>query len=279
MGAAFKQGYVATARLPDADSVAGRFLIFACVMANHLLADYITSRFGTRGVTSVRVAKSKSTGKVKYSMVKKLYSFYQFLAVGSHLLPHRRTMDLGYNSLIAIQSSAFLMTLCRKNIVTFRTHGLVYSICLVISAGYILRCFLPSHGPAFVLGVFVVFQMRVMLRANKYALWVAFAALATPEISGVVSAHATAIVGAAVGMYGGSFSWVLAPATALACYGALAHYTNIDRAHSRAEWPALVATAKNVTRLMRGGRDRPGSFGANGGNGNGSAIPNIRLSA
>ena len=104
----------------------GRFIPFIVVMSHHVLADYITRYYGTPGITSVRAAISKRTGIVTFAAVKKFYAFYQFLAIASHLLPHPRMMDLGYNSLIAIQSSSFLMTLCRKNIITFRGHGILY---------------------------------------------------------------------------------------------------------------------------------------------------------
>ena len=270
VGAAFRHGSLpflgmAPNSLPDENSALGRAIIFTAVMANHVLADYITSLHGTPGVTSVRVAVSKNTGKVKYSAVKKFYSFYQFLAVGSHLLPHARTMDLGYNSLIAIQSSAFLMTLCRKNIITFRTHGLVYSICLFLSAGYILRTFVPTHGVAFVLAAFAVFQTRVALRANKYVLWATFASLATPEISEVVSRRVqeavstgVTVAGACVGAYGGSYSWLLAPGTVLACFGGLA-YANAESGGGAER--AGLATARKIVRVLRGGSGAEGKEG------------------
>jgi len=46
-------------------------------------------------------------------------------------MTHSSDFPLGYNSLVAIQSSAFLMTLYRKKIITGKTHMLVYSGCLV----------------------------------------------------------------------------------------------------------------------------------------------------
>lgn len=158
----------------------GRFSIYGIVMAHHVLADLITKWYGTPGVTSVRVAKSAKTGKVKYEVVKKFYSFYQFLAVASHISPNARLMDLGFNTLIAIQSSAFLMTLCRKNIITFRTHGVIYTTCLLLSTGYIARAMCSSgllHGAFLISAAVAVFAARISFRLDKYLLWGAFVML------------------------------------------------------------------------------------------------------
>jgi hypothetical protein len=158
----------------------GRFVAFALVLAHHALADYITSIHGTPGVTSVRVAVSKKSGQVKFAFVKKFYSFYQFIAVAAHVIPHARTMDLGYNSLIAIQSSAFLMTLCRKNIITFREHGVIYTICLIISALYIG---MTQGSVEFFALTLLTFQLRCTFRTNKYVLWAGFTALSSPGVT------------------------------------------------------------------------------------------------
>lgn len=159
-------------------SIFGRFAFFAVVMSHHVLADAITGWYGTPGITSVRVVKSRSTGKVKFAGVKMFYSFYQFLAIGSHLLPHARTTDLGYNTLIAIQSSAFLMTLCRKNIITFVEHGIIYTACLVLSTAYILWI---QGSVQFLALVGAMFALRITFRLNKYLLWAVFTALNSPE--------------------------------------------------------------------------------------------------
>jgi hypothetical protein len=158
----------------------GRFVCFALVMAHHVLADYITSCYGTPGVTSVRVAVSKKTGEVKFGAVKKFYSFYQFIAISAHMLPHARMMDLGYNSLIAIQSSAFLMTLCRKNIITFREHGIIYTLCLVLSFVYIMMTQGTFKFVALTAGAFA---LRTQLRMDKYVIWATFTALASPGVT------------------------------------------------------------------------------------------------
>lgn len=179
-------------------SLHGRAICFTVPLVHHVLADLITKWHGTPGVTSVRVAASKRTGKVKYEAVKMLYSFYQFIAIASHITPNSRDMDLGFNTLIAIQSSAFLMTLCRKNIITFRTHGIVYSLCLVLSASYIVFTMCNDVGGllgglGLIAATAAIFGLRVTLRINKYALWALFTAITFP---GIPSLAATFLGGA-----------------------------------------------------------------------------------
>jgi hypothetical protein len=101
---------------PLEDSIISRVLWFCSRMTIHLAADEITRRFGPDDPKQTTVR----TGDKGIPWVKKLlmiYSFYQFSAIGAHLLPNDRGADLGYNSLIAIQSSAFLMTLVRKGLI------------------------------------------------------------------------------------------------------------------------------------------------------------------
>ena len=56
-----------------------------------------------------------------------MYSYYQFLAVASHILPNARLADLAYNAIIAIASSAFMMTLYRKRIIRGMSHMVMVS--------------------------------------------------------------------------------------------------------------------------------------------------------
>jgi len=146
-------------------------LQFFCVMPLHFVADLITRKFGTPNTTTVRVQNDHC---VQTKIILRFYAFYQFLALGAHLTPHARLPDLGYNSLIAIQSSAFLMTLVRKGLVETHTHGLVYTMCLFISGYHILR--LHSSWD-FVLGVSLVFATRLYFgnRVSKFWLWAVFA--------------------------------------------------------------------------------------------------------
>eukprot|EP00009_Paramoeba_aestuarina_P003920 CAMPEP_0201523442 /NCGR_PEP_ID=MMETSP0161_2-20130828/19880_1 /ASSEMBLY_ACC=CAM_ASM_000251 /TAXON_ID=180227 /ORGANISM="Neoparamoeba aestuarina, Strain SoJaBio B1-5/56/2" /LENGTH=385 /DNA_ID=CAMNT_0047922557 /DNA_START=196 /DNA_END=1353 /DNA_ORIENTATION=+ len=141
------------------------------VMAHHLLADRITNLWGTPNHTAVRANAARAdTSKDFYRHIAKFYSLYQFLAIASHILPNERLADLGFNALIAIQSSAFMMTLYRKRIVRGRTHLTVYSLCLVISAFHIVRLI----GLSVTLLTILTFLIRVNLPrnlSNKYVVW------------------------------------------------------------------------------------------------------------
>jgi hypothetical protein len=152
------------------------FCLFCLVMLHHLVVDEVTRRIGTKGGTTVRVDGS-STWYIKLPL--KGYAFYQFLALGSHLVPSEHSADLGFNTLIAIQSSAFLMTLYRKGLITNYTHGIWYTGCLLTSAFHILRAFPGYWFPAKIL---IVFMLRITLRdrVSKYVLWAGFCLLSSP---------------------------------------------------------------------------------------------------
>jgi len=147
---------------------------YITVMSHHLVVDQITKRYGVPDETTVR-AKDNSRPITK--AILRGYSFYQFLALGSHLLPNERTGDMGFNTLIAIQSSAFLMTLYRKHIIRGRTHGYIYSACLIISSFHIFKSF---KGLQFGVYILLAFMIRVYLRANKYLLWAIFSFIHSP---------------------------------------------------------------------------------------------------
>lgn len=155
-------------------------LQYATVMSHHIIVDEITRRYGVPDETTVR-AQNKSRPLTK--AVLRGYSFYQFLALGSHLLPNERTGDMGFNTLIAIQSSAFLMTLCRKRIIKGKTHGYIYTACLIVSAFHIFKSF-----PGFTFGasVLLAFSIRCYLHANKYVLWAGFSIFSSPYMQKVM---------------------------------------------------------------------------------------------
>lgn len=85
-------------------------------------------------------------------------------------MTHSSDFPLGYNSLVAIQSSAFLMTLYRKKIITGKTHMLVYSGCLVLSSYHIIRL-LDSYTVFLATRAFIT---RIKTPINKYLIWGTF---------------------------------------------------------------------------------------------------------
>lgn len=162
------------------------------VMLHHILADIITWRHGN-GSTAVRASsdhllsarggKDQSDAELEkqrqnskfYKNVAKAYSFYQFLAIASHILPNDRILDLAWNAIIAIASSAFMMTLYRKRIIRALTHMFMYSFCLGLSTFHIIR--LIGWWASFL--TLCTFLLRINLprslpNAIKYVLWTGF---------------------------------------------------------------------------------------------------------
>jgi hypothetical protein len=116
------------------------FYVLPIVVAlHHLQADRITAKYGTPGNTAVRSTVEKLEINVYYKHLSKFYSAYQFLAIASHIFMNDHLGDLAFNALIAIQSSAFMMTLYKKKIVTGKGHILIYLSCLIISTFHIVR--------------------------------------------------------------------------------------------------------------------------------------------
>jgi hypothetical protein len=146
-----------------------------CIVAvHHLAVDRVTAIHGTPGNTAIR-----STSKIRLAAVKRMwflglvpraYSFYQFLALASLILPSPRPADLAFNVIIAIQSSVFLMTLYRKRIIRGKAHLLGYSLCLLLSGFHIFRA-APLYIP---IAAATGMALRITLpsgRVTKYAVW------------------------------------------------------------------------------------------------------------
>jgi len=139
--------------------------LLVCFM--HILVDLVTMRYGKKGITAVR-HEGKDDGVIKFG--KYLYAFYQFVAMGGLLIVHESTKDLGFNTVIAIQSSAFLMTLKRKNLIKWYTHAFWYTLCLVISMYYMWI----AKGGIFFLYILIAFIARTYIDMNKYVVWMIY---------------------------------------------------------------------------------------------------------
>ena len=142
------------------------------VMLHHQTADAITAKHGN-GSTAVRAQSDKLETGSFYKKVALLYSAYQFLAVASHVLPNERIGDLAYNAIIAIASSAFLMTLYKKRVIRGMAHLVGYSSCLILSSFHICRC-IGWYSTAMAM---VAFAVRINLPrdwSNKYWIWTVF---------------------------------------------------------------------------------------------------------
>eukprot|EP01013_Petalomonas_cantuscygni_P009446 TRINITY_DN22270_c0_g1_i1.p1 TRINITY_DN22270_c0_g1~~TRINITY_DN22270_c0_g1_i1.p1 ORF type:complete len:365 (-),score=66.28 TRINITY_DN22270_c0_g1_i1:200-1219(-) len=152
---------------------AGAAVRYVVCMMWHVMADMVTAKWGTPGETAVR-GKDRTTRWNVY-LIRRIYASYQFIAIGSCLVPHVLSADLGWNSMIAIQSSAFLMTLRKKGLVRWQTHAVWYTICLGLSTGYLLSLI---GSPLYVGTIAFLFMLRSQLGINKYLLWAFFAFLA-----------------------------------------------------------------------------------------------------
>ena len=71
------------------------------------------------------------------------------------------------------------MTLFRKGLIRYTTHGIWYTICLGISMYHILLNF-PSVW--FVAKVAIAFAARCNFRMNKYVIWTAFVFVSIPAV-------------------------------------------------------------------------------------------------
>jgi hypothetical protein len=151
----------------ELDENTRRWALGGMLVSLHLLVDWITRKYGTVGVTAVR---NNNDGDYKY--IRLFYSFYQICALGSHIIVDKNLCDLGYNALVAIQSSTFLMTLKRKSIIRWKSHMFWYSFALLLSYSVIWR----TKGWQFFIQMAVVFFFRVNFNMNKYLLWTAYAA-------------------------------------------------------------------------------------------------------
>jgi hypothetical protein len=125
------------------------------------------------------------------------YAFYQFLAYASMMTPSPRMMDLAYNTIIAIQSSAFMMTLNRKGICTWKTHFKVYSTCLFLSAAYMITAMWQDFGPRYATTWSLLASLTFFLRTrglSKYLVWALFGLAVAYLTGGAAALEASALI-------------------------------------------------------------------------------------
>ena len=163
-------------------------------MAHHVVVDEITRRVGPGDdrMTTIRgktVDGKSSNAESAPKIVLWFYAYYQFCSAGSQLVPSARLADLAYNSLIAIQSNAFLMTLFRKGLIRWYTHAFWYTVALVM--GHFIM--FPYLGIWFYVKISLMFSLRVNMRMNKYVIWVIYACLSLPKVENMIFEKLTEI--------------------------------------------------------------------------------------
>lgn len=141
-----------------------RVVGIACV---HLAADAVTKKFGKPGNTTVRGDHDREKSQ-RIRHILKAYATYQHLALASHLVG-TNAMDLAYNAFIAVQSSAFCMTLHRKGLITWKHHAIIYSICIAVSGLFIIQSL-----PWWQVVLALCCGAARMHGVPKYPLWTAF---------------------------------------------------------------------------------------------------------
>jgi hypothetical protein len=147
-------------------------VLVSTIIVISVLVDKVTTKYGTPGVTAVRIqSDEKEPAFVKN--LKLFYASYQFLAMGSQIRMSAKLCDLGFNGIIAIQSSAFLMTLKRKSLIRWYSHAFWYSLALALSTYYMYA----AKGLPFFLSVLPVYALRVTLNLDKYLLWACYLVL------------------------------------------------------------------------------------------------------
>lgn len=142
------------------------YVVWLFMLCIHILVDQVTLQYGTKGVTAVRI--SKDFKDIQY--LRLFFSYYQFLAIGCHLISGSSLIDLGFNTVIAIQSSAFLMTLKRKGLIKWYTYAFWYLSSLILSM-YGMTLY---RSTTFFVVILFLFSLRVKFNVNKYVLWSAF---------------------------------------------------------------------------------------------------------
>jgi len=144
---------------------AGALLLL--IFTLHQIVDYITRVYGTPGVTAVRNGEPN-----KFRNLKLFFAYYQMMAMASHITVDPMLCDLGWNGIVAVQSSAFLMTLKRKGLIKWTSHAFWYGIALILSMGYMMH----AKGPMIFVVVALVFYLRSTFNLNKYVVWPVYAA-------------------------------------------------------------------------------------------------------
>jgi cytochrome b involved in lipid metabolism len=81
-------------------TVQARVCLSLILVMLHSTVDYITHKHGTPGITTVRNGNDQQIRNIKL-----FFAFYQVLALASHVTVDENLKDLGFNTLIAIQSS------------------------------------------------------------------------------------------------------------------------------------------------------------------------------
>lgn len=143
----------------------GHYFVFGTL----ILADVITDYCGTRGVSTVRGNQNFQSS----SVMKQIYSgFFSVSQMGATLICGGFFQEipntyLTFVTLPAIQTSAFGMTLLRKNLISKEMWQFIYSLELTL----VYLIWLMEYKNLNVLWISIVLYMLRKGGMNKYILW------------------------------------------------------------------------------------------------------------
>lgn len=139
------------------------------VLLTLLFADLITFSVGDKNISTVR----GNHEKISNSPIKKMYSsFFSISQMGATLIcsgcfqPQINTI-LVFSTLPAIQTSAFGLTLLRKNIIDKSTWSIIYSVELLMV--YII--WYIEYNDLNVLYISIILYLLRTLNISKYSIW------------------------------------------------------------------------------------------------------------
>lgn len=152
----------------------GKIIIFVTM----LLADLVTHLYGNPEVSTVR----GNHNYVKKSMIKKVSgAFFSISQLGGTLIcsgcfqPNGVSKILAFCTLPAIQTSAFGMTLLRKNIISKETWQIVYSIELILT----YWIWFTEYRNLWLLPIGMIAYFLRTQNISKYLVWLLFVSLDT----------------------------------------------------------------------------------------------------
>lgn len=148
---------------------------FIFVVVNFIVADIATYYYGTPNVTTVRGNSELADGTRSFQ--KYTYSvFFSTSQLGATIicagfLQEKINPILAFSTLPAIQTSAFGMTLLRKDIISKSTWQMVYSLELLL----VYFVWYKEYSNFHILFYSTVAYLLRVLGLNKYAMWCFFA--------------------------------------------------------------------------------------------------------
>lgn len=150
-------------------------LSFIFVVVNFIVADIVTHYYGTPNVTTVRGNSQLTKGTRSFQ--KYAYSaFFSTSQLGATIvcagfMQEKINPVLVFSTLPAIQTSAFGMTLLRKDIISKSTWQVVYSLELLL----VYFVWYKEYSNFHILFYSTFAYLLRVLGLNKYALWALFA--------------------------------------------------------------------------------------------------------